>query len=58
MTRGELRGHVTTSTVSETGTSSTTNTNSILIQITVALNKPKRAEEAAANAIRPAHPRS
>lgn len=48
MTRGELRGHVTTSTVSETGTSSTTNTNSILILITVKLNKPKRAEEAAA----------
>jgi hypothetical protein len=47
MTRGELRGHVTTSTVSETGTSSTTNTNSILILITVKLNKPKRAEEAA-----------
>jgi uncharacterized protein involved in exopolysaccharide biosynthesis len=43
----ELSGHVTTSTVGQTGTASQTNTNSILIQITVALHKAKKAEDAA-----------
>jgi uncharacterized protein involved in exopolysaccharide biosynthesis len=47
MPAGELSGHITTATVGATGTASATNTNSILIQITVTLNKPKRAEDAA-----------
>jgi uncharacterized protein involved in exopolysaccharide biosynthesis len=47
LTVNELSGHVTTSTVGQTGTASQTNTNSILIQITVTLNKAKKAEDAA-----------
>jgi uncharacterized protein involved in exopolysaccharide biosynthesis len=47
MSAGELRGHITTSTLTREGTASTTNTNSILVQITVKLNRPKRAEDAA-----------
>ena len=51
MSAGELSGHVTGSTVDQgSGTASTADTNSILVQITVTLNKPKRAEDAA-NAI-------
>jgi hypothetical protein len=50
MSRGALSGHVSTSTVSETGAASTANTNSVLVLITVKLNKAKRAEDAA-NAI-------
>jgi uncharacterized protein involved in exopolysaccharide biosynthesis len=47
MSVGELRGHVRTSTVGDTGTSSQTNTNSVLVQLTVVSNKPKRAQDAA-----------
>ncbi|HWE82598.1 MAG TPA: hypothetical protein VG265_13190 [Gaiellaceae bacterium] len=49
ITPGQLAGHVSTSTVGDTGTAaaSATNTNSILIQISVTLNKPKKAEDAA-----------
>jgi uncharacterized protein involved in exopolysaccharide biosynthesis len=43
---GQLRGHVSTSTIGQTGAQQQ-NTNSTLVQISVALNKPKRAEEAA-----------
>jgi uncharacterized protein involved in exopolysaccharide biosynthesis len=50
MTTGELRGHVTTSAVNlGTGTSNTART-AALVGITVQVNKPKRAEDAA-NAI-------
>jgi len=44
---GELRGHVSTSTVGETGATAAQNTNSVLVQIMVALNRPRRAEDAA-----------
>ncbi len=44
---GELRGHVSVATLTDTGVPSTANTNSILIQITVRLSKPKKAEDAA-----------
>jgi uncharacterized protein involved in exopolysaccharide biosynthesis len=47
MSVGELRGHVTTSTVGTVGQTAAQNTNSILVQISVALNRPKRAENAA-----------
>jgi capsular polysaccharide biosynthesis protein len=47
ITAGELSGHVTTSTLTRTGTVSTVDTNSILVQLTVTLNKPTRAEDAA-----------
>src|SRR5689334_18849741 len=47
MSPGELRGHITTSTVAQAGQTAQQNTNSVLIQITVALNRPKRAEDAA-----------
>jgi uncharacterized protein involved in exopolysaccharide biosynthesis len=43
----QLRGHVTTSTVTADLQASAQNTNSILILIGVALNRPKRAEDAA-----------
>ena len=46
MSPGELRGHITTSTINAAGQAQP-NTNSILIQIAVALNRPKRAEDAA-----------
>jgi uncharacterized protein involved in exopolysaccharide biosynthesis len=42
---GELRGHVTTSNLNRTGQAA--DTNSILMQITVDLKKPKKAEDAA-----------
>lgn len=45
--RSALRGHVTASTITSAGTASTTNTNSIIVLISVRLNKPKKAEEAA-----------
>src|SRR5262249_3039954 len=44
---GELRGHVSTSTVGEQGQTAAQNSNSILVQISVALNRPRRAEDAA-----------
>ena len=47
MSPGELRGHITTSTVAQAGQTAQQNTNSVLIQIAVALNRPKRAEDAA-----------
>jgi capsular polysaccharide biosynthesis protein len=43
---GELRGHVTTATVS-TGLGASTSRAAVLIRITVELHKPKRAEDAA-----------
>jgi hypothetical protein len=43
---GQLRGHVSTSTIGQTG-SQQQNTNSTLVQISVSLNRPLRAEEAA-----------
>ena len=43
---GELRGHVTASTINAPGEAQQ-NTNSTLIQIAVTLNRPKRAEDAA-----------
>lgn len=47
MSVGELRGHVSTATLTDNGQASTINTNSVLVQITVKLNKPKRAVDAA-----------
>ena len=47
MTGAQLRGHVTTSTITSGGTASPTNTNSVLVLITVTLNKPRKAEDAA-----------
>jgi uncharacterized protein involved in exopolysaccharide biosynthesis len=47
MSPGQLRGHVATSTVAQNGQSSAQNTNSILVQITVSLARPKKAEDAA-----------
>jgi uncharacterized protein involved in exopolysaccharide biosynthesis len=47
MSVGELRGHVATYTVTADRQAAAQNTNSILIQIVVALNRPKRAEDAA-----------
>jgi uncharacterized protein involved in exopolysaccharide biosynthesis len=46
MSPGQLQGHVTTSTINSTGQAQQ-NTNSTEIQVSVALNKPKRAEDAA-----------
>jgi capsular polysaccharide biosynthesis protein len=46
---GQLRGHVTTSAVNQ-GTAASTNRNAVLVDITVQLNKRKKAEDAA-NAI-------
>ena len=45
--RSALRGHVTASTITNAGTASPTNTGSIIVLITVTLNKPRKAEEAA-----------
>lgn len=47
MSVGELRGHIRTSTVGDTGTSSQSNTNSVLVQIGVVSNRAKRARDAA-----------
>jgi uncharacterized protein involved in exopolysaccharide biosynthesis len=47
MSVGELRGHVSTATVGEQGQTAAQNSNSVLVQISVALNRPKRAEDAA-----------
>jgi hypothetical protein len=47
MSPAALRGHVSTSTVAQNGQTSAQNTNSILVQITVSLARPKRAEDAA-----------
>jgi uncharacterized protein involved in exopolysaccharide biosynthesis len=47
MSPSELRGHIATSTLGTTGTASQQNTNSVLVQITVHLNRAKRAEDAA-----------
>jgi capsular polysaccharide biosynthesis protein len=44
---GELRGHVATSTVAPNSQSAAQATNSILVQITVSLPRPKKAEDAA-----------
>jgi len=44
---GALRGHVSTSTVAQNAQSAAQNTNSILVQLTVALARPKKAEDAA-----------
>jgi uncharacterized protein involved in exopolysaccharide biosynthesis len=42
-----LRGHVSASTITSSGTASPTNTNSTIVLITVTLPKPRKAEEAA-----------
>ena len=47
MSVGELRGHVRTSTVGDTGTTAQTNTNSVLVQISVVANRARRAQDAA-----------
>lgn len=47
MAPGQLRGHIVTSTVAQSGQTAQQATNSVLIQITVTLNRPKRAEDAA-----------
>jgi uncharacterized protein involved in exopolysaccharide biosynthesis len=47
MSPGALRGHVSTSTVAPNAQSAAQNTNSILVQITVSLARPKKAEDAA-----------
>jgi uncharacterized protein involved in exopolysaccharide biosynthesis len=44
---GELRGHVLTSTVDPTGGKAEAGTNSTVMMITVTLNRPRRAEDAA-----------
>src|SRR5450432_594887 len=41
MTGARLRGHVKTATITSGGTASPTNTNSVLVLITVTLNKPR-----------------
>jgi len=46
MSPGELRGHVTTSTINQAGQAQP-DTNSILMQVIVTLNRPKKAEDAA-----------
>jgi capsular polysaccharide biosynthesis protein len=47
MSPGELRGHVMTSTVDPSGQKPAQGTNSTLVMISVALKRPKRAEDAA-----------
>src|SRR4051794_7013446 len=47
MSPGQLRGHVSTSTVAPNGQSAAQNSNSILVQIAVSLPRPKKAEDAA-----------
>jgi uncharacterized protein involved in exopolysaccharide biosynthesis len=47
MSPGQLRGHVSTSTVTQNTQSAAQSTNSILVQITVSLPRPKKAEDAA-----------
>lgn len=47
MSPGQLRGHISTSTVAQNGQSAQQNTNSILVEITVSLARPKKAEDAA-----------
>ena len=47
MSVGELRGHIRTSTVGDTGATSQSNTNSVLVQIGVVSKRAKRAQDAA-----------